>query len=177
MYENYAIVLEYLPNGYPQDTKIKRSPITQILGENYFALLEAVPKKEVLIHERVYIGKGDREKISHIKKRLEYDELTSTAKVELPYVVEDIVSKDEDRFVKFFNESMPISIRSHQLELLSGVGKKLMNDILEERRRKKFSSFEDIKQRIPTIPDPKKMIVKRIISEIKKEDRYRIFVK
>ncbi|MFQ5891280.1 MAG: DUF655 domain-containing protein [Candidatus Methanofastidiosia archaeon] len=177
-YEEYARVLEYLSSGYPTSGKsFKRKPIAQIIGETHFSLLEVIPKTDLSANERCYIGKGLRDKISHVNKRLTYEELTSQAKFELSYVVEGIVESAEERFVEFLNASRPITIRFHQLELLDGIGKKLMNDILFERRKKEFSSFEDIKKRIPTIPDLQKTFTKRIISEIKGEDRYKIFVR
>ncbi len=175
-YEDYGVVLDYLPQGYPTDKGFKRTPIVQLLGETHFSLLEAIPRGHLASHERVFIGKGDRKRINHIKKRLTHEDLTSSAKVELPYVVEEVVEHSEGRFVEFFNTCRPITIRFHQLELLSGVGKKLMNEILNQRRREKFTSFDDIKKRIPSIPDPKKMIAKRIVLEMKGEEKYRIFV-
>jgi putative nucleotide binding protein len=175
-YEDYGVVLDYLPQGYPTDKGFKRTPIVQLFGETHFSLLEAIPRGSLTSHDRVFIGKGDRKKINHIKRRLTHDDLTSSARVELPYVVEEVAERYEQRFVDFFNTSRAITIRYHQLELLSGVGKKLMNEILNQRRSSKFTSFEDIKKRIPSIPDPKKMIAKRIVLEIKGDDKYRIFV-
>ena len=175
-YEDFGVVLDFLPQGYPTERGFKRTPIVQLFGETHFSLLEAIPRGYLTSHERVFIGKGDRRKINHIKKRLTFDELTSSAKAELPYVVEEVVEHSQERFVEFFNTCRPITIRFHQLELLSGVGKKLMNEILNQRRREKFTGFDDIKKRIPSVPDPKKMIAKRIVLEIKGEDKYRIFV-
>lgn len=175
-YEDYGVVLDCLPQGYPTEKGFKRTPIVQLLGETHFSLLEAIPRHRLTSHERVFIGKGNRKRINHIKRRLSYDDLTSSAKAELPYAVEDVVERSEERFVDFFNTSRAITIRYHQLELLSGVGKKLMNEILNHRRREKFKDFEDIKKKIPSVPDPKKMIAKRIVTEIKGEDKYRIFV-
>ncbi|MBU7017287.1 MAG: DUF655 domain-containing protein [Theionarchaea archaeon] len=175
-YEDYAVVLDFLPQGYPTEKGFKRTPIVQLFGETHFSLLEAIPRGHLASHERVFIGKGDRRKINHIKRRLTFDDLTSSAKAELPYAVEEVVERSEQRFVDFFNTCRPITIRFHQLELLSGVGKKLMNEILNQRRKEKFTGFDDIKKRIPSVPDPKKMIAKRIVLEMKGEDKYRIFV-
>ncbi|MBU7013986.1 MAG: DUF655 domain-containing protein [Theionarchaea archaeon] len=175
-YEDYGVVLDFLPQGYPTEKGFKRTPIVQLLGEAHFSLLEAIPRGHLTSHERVFIGKGNRKRINHIKRRLSHDDLTSSAKAELPYVVEEVVERCEQQFVEFFNTSRAITIRYHQLELLSGVGKKLMNELLTQRRKEEFKSFEDIKQRIPSVPDPKRMIAKRIVTEIKGEDKYHIFV-
>jgi len=177
-FETEAVVLDYLPTGHIGDStpSYKRVPLAQIIGVNFFSLLEVVPKSELSSHDRVFIGKGDRNKISHVKRRILYDDLTSYAKSEIEEILKEIISKDESRFVKFFNSSQPLSIRYHQLELLPGVGKKLMKEILMEREKRTFESFKDIQERISSIPDPLNMIVKRIISELNNEDRYKIFV-
>ncbi|MCK4309947.1 MAG: DUF655 domain-containing protein [Methanomicrobia archaeon] len=177
IYENYAYVLDYLSEGYFNEgmKRSKKSPVAQVLGETYFSLLEVVPKTELQTYERIFIGKGQRDKINHIKKRLFYDELTSTAKAELPYVIEEIVKNNEQEFVTFFNKARPISIRFHQLELLPGVGKKLMQSILEERRKGEFTSFKGVDERVPSMPDPASMVVKRVLDELECKDRYTIF--
>ncbi len=182
-FETKGIVLDYLPNGHIGDDtpSYKRVPLAQVVGVNFFSLLEVVPKEEVSTHDTVFIGKGDRQRISHVKRRVYYDELTSFARSELEPVLKEIISEDEQRFVRFFNEAGPISIRSHRLELLPGVGKKLMKEILAEREKKSFDSFKEIQDRIASIPDPANMIVKRIMEEIMETDenkmKYFIFVK
>ena len=67
-------------------------------------------------------------------------------------------------------------MRMHQLELLPGLGKKHMWEVLEARKEKPFESFEDIKNRVKLLPDPKSIIIKRILSEIEGKEKYQIFV-
>ncbi|ADL59280.1 DUF655 domain-containing protein [Methanothermobacter marburgensis] len=168
--EEYAIILDYLPLGYVSEGfgTFKKRPVAQALGKDEFTLLELTPRPDVdlEIHEEVYIGKGKRDKIARINRRLRHNELTATARVELPYVIEEIIKSNEDRFVRFFNEAGPISTRLHQLELLPGIGKKHMWDILKAREEKPFESFEDIKNRVPMLSDPVKLIVRRILMEL-----------
>ncbi len=184
--EEYVYVLDYLPQGRPEDERplYKREPLVLALGDRHFTLLELVPKKgvDISIHERLYIGKKERDKIEYIKRRISYDELTAAARTELPYVVEEIVRKREKEFVDFFNKATPVTTRLHALELIPGIGKKLMWEILEERKKKPFESFEDISKRIKAISDPAKLITQRIIMELEGEDvkagkrKYRLFV-
>ncbi len=178
--EDYAVVLDFLPNGYPNDKRpmFQREAIAQAIGTYSFALLELVPKKGVFLqpHEEVYIGSEKRDKIHHIAGRIPYSKLTGTAKAELEFVVHDIVVKNEQRFVNFFNKAGPLSTRMHQLELLPGLGKKRMWEILEERRVEPFKSFDDIKKRIKLMPDPDKLITKRIMKEIMSEQKHYLFV-
>ena len=80
------------------------------------------------------------------------------------------------RFADFFNRATHITTRLHQLELLPGVGKRHLWAIIEERKAKPFESFEDLKKRVPLLPDPKKMIIKRILDELEDKDKHRMFV-
>jgi putative nucleotide binding protein len=173
--EEYGIVLDYLPHGRPEDERpiYKREPLVLAVGENFMTLIELIPKKgvEVQPHERVYIGKGDRDKIEYVKRRIGFKDLSSAARSELPYVIEELVDAKEGEFLKFFNDSHSISTRLHQLELLPGIGKKLMWEILDERKKKPFESFEDISKRIKALPDPKKLIVRRVLSELEEDRR------
>jgi len=178
--EERAIVLDFLPNGYPFDSRPshKKTPIVQGIGAEHFVLLELVPKKGVFVqpYEDIYIGEGKRDKIHHINGKLQLEKLTATAKSELEFVIKDIIKKTEKRFVDFFNNAQPMTTRMHQLELLPGVGKKHMWEIVEKRDDKEFESFSDIKKRVKLMPDPEKAIIKRILAEINGTEKHRIFV-
>ena len=178
--EEKAIVLDFLPNGYPFDTRPmhQKTPIAQALGTEHFTLLELVPKKGIFLqpYDEVYIGEGKREKIHHIIGKLAIERLTATAKAELEFVVKDMIKRDEKKFVDFFNKAQPLTTRMHQLELIPGLGKKHMWEILEARKEKPFESFEDLKKRVKLMPDPEKAVVKRIIAEIQGQEKHLIFV-
>ncbi len=178
--EDEAIVLDFLPNGYPFDNRPshRKTPIIQALGTKKFSLLELVPKKGELVqpNEHVYIGEGKRDKIHHINGRLAYDKLTSTARKELEFVIREIITKDQAVFIDFFNKAQPLTTRMHQLELLPGLGKKHMWEILERRDEKPFESFNDLKDRVKLLPSPRKAIIKRIISELSGKEKYKLFV-
>ncbi|MCD6403485.1 MAG: DUF655 domain-containing protein [Candidatus Aenigmarchaeota archaeon] len=176
MRDEYVIVLDFLPHGRPSDRRPE--PLAQVIGEKYFNLLEVVIKDGVKVKpgDRLYIGEGKREEVKYIKGRISYDELTGFAKTELENVLEKLVDTNEKRFVEFFNRAGPITTRMHSLELLPGIGKKHLWDIIKQRKKKPFESFEDIKARIEMLPDPKKIVIKRILMELKGEDKRRIFV-
>ncbi len=178
--EDYAVILDFLPNGHPFDNRpmFQKEPIAQAIGESTFSLLELVPKKGIFLqpHERVYIGPESREKIHHISKRISFNQLTSTAKAELEFAIMDIINRNERKFVDFFNNAGPLTTRMHQLELLPGLGKKRMWDIIEERKVEKFTDFNDIKKRIKLMLDPEKIIMKRILSELQKDQKHYLFV-
>ncbi len=180
MKEEKAIVLDFLQHGYPSDPRPshKKTPIVQAIGLEHFSLLELVPKKDIFLQplEEIYIGEGKRDKIHHIIGKIYLDKLTGTARSELEYVVKDLVEKNEKKFVEFFNKAQPLTTRMHQLELLPGLGKKHMWEIIEERKGKPFESFKDIKARIKLMPDPEKIVIKRILLELGGKEKHLVFV-
>lgn len=175
--EEYAIVLEFLPNGYPLERKMM--PIAQAIGKTNLTLLELVPRRGVSLEigKEVYIGEGKRPEIYYIFGRLKREKLTEGAKAQLQEFVKKIVEEREKEFMEFFNKSEAINKRIHQIELLPGVGKKHMQEIITQRKEKAFESFEDLKQRVQNLPDPKKAVEKRIFQELTNLERYNLFVK
>jgi len=168
--EENAVVLDYLSRGYVKSdmSKFGGKPIAQAIGTDQFTLLELVPKNGVAleIQDTVYIGKGKRDKIYRVLGKLDYENLTATSRIELDYAIKEIVEQNEENFVEFFNTADAVSTRLHSLELIPGIGKKYMWDIINERDKKKFESFEDIAERLPTLADPASMIVNRIKQEL-----------
>ncbi len=180
LYEDYAYVLDILPHGRTSVGRPRHLalPVVQVVGENYFTLLEAELKLNTSVapHERIYVGKERREKINRVVGRISYEELTATAKAELASVLEELVKNQEKRFIDFFNSSQAITPRMHSLELLPGIGKKSMWHILDERDRKKFDDFDELHRRA-SIGDPGKLVVRRILDELSGESKYRIFTR
>lgn len=179
--EERAIVLDFLPHGYPFDKRPihLKTPIAQVLGMENFTLLEVVPKKDVFLqpYEEVYIGEDKRDKIHHINGKMPSEKLTSAAKAELPHLINQLVQNHQNRFIDFFNNAKPLNTRMHTIELLPGIGKKHMWEIVEERRFEPFKDVADLKERVKLMPDPLKLIEKRILDELLKEEKYKLFVK
>ncbi len=178
--EDIAYILDYLPYGRPDDHRpmYQKKPLAQGMGEKSFVLMEMVPKENVAprLHDRAYIGEGERPVIDHVKRRISYNDLTRNAQMELPAVIEMIVLADEKRFLSFFNDAYPITTRLHMLELLPGIGKKLMWGIIEERKKRKFESFKDLSSRVKGLHAPEKLITNRILDELKDDAiKYRVF--
>lgn len=174
--DDYVLMLDYLPYGYPLEGKM--IPVVQAIGEQYFSLLQIAPVRGATFeaHERIYIGPEKRDKVQYIIGRLPSDKLTEQARVNLQAFITKAVETREKEFVEFFNNAQAINTRLHQLELLPGFGKKHMKDLLAARQIEKFSSFDDIKRRVPTLPDPKKAIEKRLWEEITEPQRHTLFV-
>jgi putative nucleotide binding protein len=179
--EEYGIILDFLQHGYPFDKRPShlKTPIAQALGTTKFALLELVPKKDIHMQpfEKVYIGDDDRDKVHHVNGRIGIGRLTQTARSELQHAVKALVDERESEFIEFFNKAQPLSTRMHALELLPGVGKKHMWEIIEQRKEEAFANFDDIQKRVKLLSDPKKVVIKRILSEIEGKEKHNLFVK
>lgn len=179
IYEEYAYVLDFLPYGRPGlRLKRKGGAVVQLIGEKYFTLLEAVTREGIMLKpfDKVYIGRDYREEILYIIGKISYEELTASAKIELENIIEKIILGREREFVNFFNSARPVTPRMHSLELIPGIGKRFMWKIIDEREKKPFESFQDL-QRRTNIPNPTKLIAKRVIEELSTECKYRLFTK
>ena len=176
--EDYVVVLDFLPRG--KGSSFKAEPLAQVLGLEYFTLLEVVPKEGVALKagDKIYVGKEERDKVSYIKRRISYNELTNNSIAEIDKALEKVIKENEAKFVDFFNISRPITIKRHQLELLPGLGKKHMLEIVRQRELQKFESFQDLEKRIHLMPNPVHIVAKRIIEELEgKEDKHFLFVR
>lgn len=177
--EEVARVLDYLPYGRAPDSRsYQKQPLVQGVGEANFVLMEMTPKAGAVptAGTRIYIGSGERDVIDHVNRRIDYADLSNSAKLELSFEIQKIVLDNEARFIRFFNEAGPLTTRMHALELLPGIGKKLMWAVLNERKKGPFKSFQDLMDRVKGLHYPEKLIAKRVEDELM-DDRikYRVF--
>src|SRR5579875_875603 len=151
-YEEYAFVLDFIPRGKSAVIREREGPLVQAIGEERLTLLEILASNtaDFTIGERIPIGKENREKIVSVLGKLDYTELS--------------------------NELQPITPRLHALELIPGIGKTFMRQIVNQREKKKFESFDDLERRVG-VRDPPKLIARRIIEELSGGSRVTIFVK
>jgi putative nucleotide binding protein len=178
-YEERACVLDFLPHGRGRIRPGYRAgALVQVVGTAFFTLLEAIVKEGTILkpHDRIYVGKEKRNEITYIIGRISYEELTANAKMELPTVIEEIILSNEARFINFFNSAQAITPRMHAMELVPGIGKKYMWQIINERERTPFTDFKNLQERT-NIPDPSKLLAKRIIEELAEDSKYRLFTR
>ena len=177
-YEEFAYVLDFLVRGKSVVIKGREGPMVQALGEERLTLLEllAMENKDFEIGEKVKIGKEGREKVVSVLGKLAYEELTPEARASLPNVVESVVKGNEQKYVAYFNDLQPLTPRLHGLELIPGIGKTFMKEIVEMRERQPFVSFDDIQKRVG-LREPAKMISRRIVEELPGDSRVSIFVR
>ncbi len=108
------------------------------------------------------------------RRPLTYNDLSDFAKKTLEEALRKVITEREEFFVEFFNIAAPINIRLHSLNLLKGIGKRVLLQIIRTRERHPFKSFNDIKKIIKA--DPVDALVEKILEEIRGEARYYLFV-
>ena len=177
----YAVVLDHLPHGRADDDRPRhrKSPLAYALGERDFRLFELTlsDDADISIGDRVVIGPTEARDAVEGFKEVRYDDISNTANAELEYAIEEIVDANEQRFVDFYNDAQPITLRLHQLNLLPGIGKKLRNNVLDQRKRGPFESFEDVEERVSGLHRPKEILAERIMEELRDDDlKYKTFV-
>ena len=177
-----AVIVDYLPHGRPDDTRpqYQKAALAYALETESFDLLELTLTEDadVNIVDRIPIDEAANDAVIEDVADIEYDDLSNSGVSELEYAIEAIIDADEQRFVDFYNDAQPISLRLHQLNLLPGIGKKLRNKIIDKRKRQPFESFADLADRVGGLHNPKEVIAERIMDEIRDEDlKYKIFVR
>lgn len=175
--EEYGWVIDFLPRGRSDERMPE--PSAQLVGEHYFTLFEVTIKPAIRLDlgRRIYIGKGERAEVDRIRKRIAYDDLSATSRSELNATLSRIVKAKEAEFINFFNKAGPLSVRLHQLELLHGIGKKHLAQILAARDSKLFENFEDLRARVPLLPDPVQLAAGRILEELSGKPQHYLFVR
>jgi putative nucleotide binding protein len=177
-YEEFAYVLDFVPRGKSKIIKEREGPLIQAIGEDRLTLLEilAASSSEFRPGERIPIGKENRVKIVSVLGKLDFSELSNEARNELEPVLEQMIGQNESKYIAYFNELQPITPRLHALELIPGIGKTFMKQIVNQREKKKFESFEELERRIG-LREPIRLIAKRIVEELSGGSRILIFVR
>jgi len=180
--ERRAVVLDLLPNGRPDDDRpsYERPAVAYAVGEGEFRLyeLELVDEADTGIGDWVTIRPAEARTAVDRFREVEYGDLPNAARSELEYAVTEIVDGDPERFVGFYSEADPLSLRMHQLDLLPGVGDTIRNNVLDARKRGPFESFADVEERVSGFHDPRETLIERVLTELRGEDlKYRLFVR
>lgn len=177
-YEEFAYVLDFIVRGKSSIIREREGPLVQALGEERLTLLEILATNDADFQpgERIAIGKENRDKIVSVLGKLNFSELTNESKNELQTVLEKMILENEKKYVSYFNELQPLTPRLHALELIPGIGKTFMKQIVNQREKKPFESFVDLEKRTG-IRDPAKLLARRIVEELSGGSRINIFVR
>ena len=177
-YEEYAYVLDFTSQGKSKTVRGRDGIIIVALGEERLTLLEilGVDDSTFDVGEKIYIGKEGRTKVQSVLGKLDYEQITDTAQIELENVVNTIVTKNEQRFVDYINNAQPLTPRKHSLELIPGIGKTYLKLIIEQINKQKFLNYKDMEERAG-LKEPVNHLSKRILEEITGETQFRLFVK
>jgi len=166
MFDEYAYVLAVKGNN------------AMVIGCKYLTPLEVILRKgtdATTVGEKLYIGKEKREKVYSIRKKLSSEEMAKIEPEEFIPILETIVKENSEFYLNFINNSKPISIKRHQLQVLPNVGDKSFQKIISERDKEPFKSLEDVEERADF--NAVKSIAQRVYNELTEPDKYFFFVK
>lgn len=173
-----AFVIDFYPQGKSLSRKNwdAYDPVAVVISLDNLDFFDvSFSKKEsVQVGQLIDFSKS-RGMVKKIIK-ISYNELSDSAIDFLPNIIKEIVITTEKRFIRFLNNSRPLTTQMHQLQLLPGIGNKRLWQILEARKKKPFASFEDFMERTG-ISDPSSLFINRIIQEIEGSEKYSLFLK
>ena len=176
-----TIILDVLPRGHPEEDKPSwtKTPLAQVLTLPDFVLYEVKTDKHTDLkpeEKDIYENFIKFNKLGDVLKKIDFKDLTNAAKALLQPILEREILNYEVEFINFFNNSASITPRMHSLKLLPSIGNKHMWEIINERAKQNFTSFQDIIDRT-SVSNPVKIIAQRIIIELEREEKYYIFSK
>ncbi|MFW9928353.1 MAG: DUF655 domain-containing protein [Candidatus Thorarchaeota archaeon] len=155
----------------------KEYNVLYVVGDEHFNLLKIYLKHPLIgkvIGDKINLKSANNE--FYRIKRISLNQIPPGTVTDLEEMIKKIVEMEErTRFVKFFNEAKPITLKLHQLKLLPGVGHKRMWAILDARKTKLFESYKDIEER--TGCNAPQVIVKRILEELTGNEKHILFTK
>src|SRR3989304_3955375 len=151
-YEEHAYVLDFLPHGRPGfqpggRAGYRAGALIQCVGEEFFTLLEA------LVKEGLALKPGDKVYVGKASR----DEVT--------YIIGRVGF-----------EELTGAAKSELPSVITRIGKKYMWQVINERERKPFETFEDLQKRTD-LPNPAKLITKRVMEELEGDSKYRLFTR
>ena len=170
--EEWLVILAVLP----AEATDRDAALIQGMGEAQFTLLEceASASTDLTPGDRVAVAESDR--CGPITRRLTYGTLTESAQAAIRATVGAIIQRHEERFIEWYNTAEPVSLRRHQLELLPRIGASLRDAILDERQWRPFADFTDLEERIEQLRTPHELLVERVLTELKDDTDYHLFV-
>ena len=176
-HERRGIIFE-ITQGYLTESHSgfkKEFPTCYVVGDENYSLLKIYLKKlfipPLIVGDHLDLD-SNKEKF-YLVKRISIDQIPLGTEYTLEETLTNLVKEQEQKFVKFFNEARPITVKLHQLTLIPGIGQKRMWTILDARKVKLFDSFKDFEIRAGVDPVP--MLVKRLQQELTGNERYYLF--
>ncbi len=167
-------LLDILQHGGVDKAGHSWHPICQVIEIPSFRLLEVNLNKKLIpnleVQQKIIYEGSEESPLGRVNKVLHYDDLTPTSINTLSSVLESYVKENEAKFLHFINNAGPITLKRHSLEVLPGVGKKLMWEIIKYREKHPFQSFKEIHENVPGFK-PVDVFAKRIIEEISDPDQ------
>ena len=165
-YEEFAYVIGIKKRTRSVIIRNKTGDMLYVIGQKFLNIIEILIDDDTVFEtgEKISIGTENRSKILSVLGRVPYKKMPDDVADTFSTVIEGIVAKEEQRFVKFINTAGPLNYKNHALKAIPQISEKISQNIINERDDKEFDSYMDIEERAGV-----KNIVKNIADRIKEE--------
>ena len=165
-YEEFAYVIGIKKRTRSVIIRNKTGDMLYVIGQKFLNIIEILIDDDTVFEtgEKISIGTENRSKILSVLGRVPYKKMPDDVADTFSTVIDGIVAKEEQRFVKFINTAGPLNYKNHALKAIPQISEKISQNIINERDDKEFDSYMDIEERAGV-----KNIVKNIADRIKEE--------
>ncbi len=177
-YEEFAYVIGIKRRTRSVIIKNKTGDMLYALGQKFLNIMEILIDNDVAFetNEKISIGTENRSKILSVLGRVQYKKIPDDLADTVPTVIDAVVAKEEERFVRFINTAGPLNYKNHALKAIPQISEKISQNIINERNDKEFKSYIDIEERAG-VRNIAKNIADRIKEEIIDDTKINVFVK
>ena len=90
------------------------------LGQKFLNIMEILIDNDVAFetNEKISIGTENRSKILSVLGRVQYKKIPDDLADTVPTVIDAVVAKEEERFVRFINTAGPLNYKNHALKAI-----------------------------------------------------------
>lgn len=147
-------------------------PLVQAVATTSFALVDVtVTDASVLDQDdRLYVGPGAWDRVVGIDRQLSYHALPAVVQGLLGPMIEQIIRRNENRFIEAFNTTVLDDCDCHPLALLPGLSAACREAIIAERSQRRFIDFADLTDRVVCCDHPCAMVAERVLAELRGDD-------
>ena len=133
-YEEFAYVIGIKKRTRSVIIRNKTGDMLYVIGQKFLNIIEILIDDDTVFEtgEKISIGTENRSKILSVLGRVPYKKMPDDVADTFSTVIEGIVAKEEQRFVKFVNTAGPLNYKNHALKAIPAVKRFLKTSLMRE---------------------------------------------
>ena len=134
-YEEFAYVIGIKKRTRSVIIRNKTGDMLYVIGQKFLNIIEILIDDDTVFEtgEKISIGTENRSKILSVLGRVPYKKMPDDVADTFSTVIDGIVAKEEQRFVKFVNTAGPLNYKNHALKAIPQISEKISQNIINER--------------------------------------------